>query len=280
MGVKSKERECLDKVINSKNVVGDFATGIHRFLVANKENIVDSESPDFIIETDSEVIGIEHCLADVLFGVKHNDTQSLVRTQEGRATKKINDYKEHPDKFEKDLENGQAMGFVEGMVKERFDRREKFEYPKFISNFKRVCLDHNSKCDEYRNNVTEKLGKITRLACIIEIPYPNTNVYLLTDTLHREHEQALQALPFTYDMLNIIEKMNGFDFVVVCMYCFDSSGRKKGTKVYIFNTKKVQFCIKQQNIKPFVRFDYPNKYGVSINSKRVDGGYKITASPK
>ena len=59
MADKNKELECLEKVMNCKNVKGQFARDICEVLQQKKEYIdCSGERPDIIIQDDSEVIGI------------------------------------------------------------------------------------------------------------------------------------------------------------------------------------------------------------------------------
>ena len=91
MADKSHERECLDKVIKCKNTSGNYAKQIHSILKLNKDNITENERPDFIVKLEDGAIGIEHCQVDVLFKTKKHSAHSLMREQESRGLRKIND---------------------------------------------------------------------------------------------------------------------------------------------------------------------------------------------
>lgn len=277
MGIKSKERECLDRIIKFKNVTGKFATNIHNILVQCKDDVTDSERPDFIIKSEDITIGIEHCMVDVLFKVKKHSAQSLIREQENISKRKIDEYKKSSETFDEEIKNGKSMEFVIGMLEERFKRRKNFQYSVFIDNFQTICNNHNDKCDIYRKNISPN-KKQSFLACIVEIPYPSTTSYLITDTQYHERVQAVKGFPITNDILNIIENMDNFDIVIICMYCYDSPNNRKNTNVLYFVPKNIQQGIKQQYIKPFIKFDYPMKDNVTLSYERIDNGYTLFAN--
>lgn len=277
MGIKSKERECLDRIIKCKNVTGKFATDIHNILVQCKDDITDSERPDFIIKLEDITIGIEHCMVDVLFKVKKHSAQSLIREQESISKRKIDEYKKSPETLDEEIKNGKSMEFVIEMLSERFKRREKFQYSVFINNFQTVCNNHNDKCDIYRKNISQNKEQ-SFLACIVEIPYPSTTSYLITDTQYNERVQAVKGFPITNDILNITESMDNFDIVIICMYCYDSPNNRENTKVLYFVPKNIQQDIKQQNIKPFIKFDYTMKDNIALSYEKIEGGYNLFAN--
>ena len=64
---KNSEKECLLKVIKNKDAKGEIAKFIHNYLKNSKEKInYNSERPDIIIDSDDEIIGIEHFQIDLL----------------------------------------------------------------------------------------------------------------------------------------------------------------------------------------------------------------------
>ena len=266
MGDKNKELECLEKVFNCKNVKGQFARDIRGVLLQKKECIdYSGERPDIIIRDDSEVIGIEHCQVDVLFKTKKKKAQSMVGKQNNQINGLVKKYKDK-ELLDKDISNGTALASALKLVEERFDYKNSFNYSDFIENFRRVCREHNNNCGVYRENLnaiaTEK--NIT-LACLVEIPYSKERVYRITDG-NGTRNQAINGLPITRDMLLAIQNMNGFDFVILCMYCLENPKKEKDILCYFFLPRAVVLGIKQQNIKPVYSFELLNSFGLPFKT--------------
>ena len=65
---KSKEKRCFDKVLKCKSAKGEIAKRIRENILQNRSNVdCEGERPDIIIQSNTAVIGIEHCQTDVLF---------------------------------------------------------------------------------------------------------------------------------------------------------------------------------------------------------------------
>lgn len=262
MADKNKERECLEKVLNCKTIKGQFARDIREVLLQKKEYIdYSGERPDIIIQDGTEVIGIEHCQVDVLFRKKKKKAQSMVGKQNNQINGLVEKYKDE-ELLEKDINNGTALTSALKLVEERFDYRNLFKYSDFIDNFRRVCREHNNNCEVYR----EKLNAIaTRknitLACLVEVPYSKETIYRITDA-NGTRNQAINGLPITRDMLLAIQNMNGFDFVMLCMYCLDNPKKEKDIICYFFLPHAVVQGIKQQSIKPVYSFELLNPFGL------------------
>ncbi|MDE7178728.1 MAG: hypothetical protein K2O59_13030 [Lachnospiraceae bacterium] len=266
MADKIKERECFEKVLNCKTVKGQFARDIRSALLQKKEYIDYScERPDIIIQDDSEVIGIEHCQVDVLFRKKKKKAQSMVGKQNNQIKGLIEKYKDE-ELLEKDISNGTALTSVLKLVEERVDYRNLFKYSDFIENFKRVCGEHNNNCKIYRKKLNAiAAGKNISLACLVEIPYSKETVYRITDA-NGTRNQAIHGLPMTIDMLLAIQSMNGFDFVILCMYCLNDPKKEKDIICYFFSPRAVVLGINQQNIKPVYSFELLNSFGLPFKT--------------
>lgn len=262
MADKNKELECLEKVLNCKTVKGQFARDIREALLQKKEYIdYSGERPDIIIQDDSEVIGIEHCQVDVLFKKKRKKAQSMVGKQNNQINGLIEKYKDK-ELLEKDISNGTALTTVLELVEERYDYRNIFKYSDFIENFRRVCGEHNNSCEGYREKMNAiAAGKNVSLACLVEIPYSKEKAYRISDA-NGTRNQAINGLPITNDMLLAIQNMNGFDFVILCMYCLDNPKKEKDIICYFFSPRAVVLGMKQQNIKPVYSFDLVNSFGL------------------
>ena len=277
MADKNKELECLEKVMNCKNVKGQFARDIREVLLQKKEYIdCSGERPDIIIQDDSEVIGIEHCQVDVLFRKKKKKAQSMVGKQNSQINELVEKYKDE-ELLEKDISNGTALTSALKLVEERFDYRNIFKYSDFIENFGRVCGEHNKNCSDYIGRLNAiAAGKNITLACLVEIPYLKEKVYRITDA-KGTRDQAIRGLPITKDMLLAIQNMKGFDFVILCMYCFNNPKKEKDIICYFFSPRAVGQGIKEQNIKPVYSFELSPSFGLSFKTdvKFPTDKYKI-----
>lgn len=266
MADKNKELECLEKVLICKTVKGQFARDIRKALIQKKEYIdYSGERPDIIIQDDLEVIGIEHCQVDVLFRKKKKKAQSMVGKQNNQIKGLIEKYKDE-ELLENDKSNGTALAAVLKMVEERFAYKNSFNYSDFIENFRRVCGEHNNNCSVYKENLNAiAAGKNITLACLVEIPYSKERVYRITDA-NGTRNQAINGLPMTRDMLLAIQNMNGFDFVILCMYCLDNPNKEKDIICYFFLPRAVVQGINQQNIKPVYSFELLNSFGLPFKT--------------
>lgn len=266
MADKNKEFECLEKVLKCKNVKGQFARDVQKALFLKKEFIdCNGERPDIVIQDDFEVIGIEHCQVDVLFRTKKKKAQSMVGKQNNQINGLIEKYKDQK-LLEKDISNGTALTSALKLVEQRFDYRNLFKYPDFIENFKRVCREHNNNCEVYKEKLNAiASGKNITLACLVEIPYSRETVYRITDA-NGTRNQAINGLPITKDMLFAIQNMNGFDFVILCMYCLDNPKREKDIICYFFLPRAVEQGIKQQDIKSVFSFELLNSFGLPFKT--------------
>ncbi|MBQ7708149.1 MAG: hypothetical protein IJT72_10280 [Lachnospiraceae bacterium] len=272
---KSREQECFEKVLRCRSVKGKFASDICKIFIENKDCIdYSGERPDIIINTDNEIIGIEHCRVDMLFKTKKKIAQSMIGIQQSKSERLVEKYKEK-ELLEEDINNGNALKPVLDMVEERFEYHNKFDYSAFISNFNRVSRDHNKNCKDYR----ERMKKISSekehsLVCLIEIPYLKKTVYQIEDS-KGSRVQAIKGIPITWDMLCTIQNMKDFDIVIICLYCFDNPSDDKDIVCYYFLPRAVKEAIKQQRIKPVISFDLTGKMNVKFLDKYEFGEGEI-----
>lgn len=277
MGNKSKEIECFKRVLKYKYNKGEIAQTIHNVLLAHEKKVnYKEECPDIVIEGDREIIGIEHCLVDLLFQTKRKSAQSLLRRQENEIVRKVNYYKVNPEKLSEDIENGSAPDFVIGKVEELHNYQADFDYRSFINNFVTVTQDHNKKARKYRENLIHYNQQVS-LGCLIEIPYYKPCEYLVMDKKYNKHLIYLNGIPLTEDMVIEIGHLSGFDFVIMCIYCENSTYSKdKYTKVYYFLPKCIKKCLIEQGIQlKYISFEYPIKEKIKIDKKRVSNGYML-----
>lgn len=275
-----KEKNSIERVINCRTVKGDFAKNMHDILADRKEFIDSSgERPDIIIESDTELVGIEHCQVDLLFNLKKKKAQSMIRTQESKTNRLIEKYKDK-ELLDTDIKNGTALKSVLDLVEERITTRNRFDYVAFKDNFSRVCLDHNDNCPDYRERLSSMAkNKPFSLGCLIDIPYSKEMEYRITD-IKGTRKQAIKGIPITYDMLFTIREMNGFDFVILCMHCLSNPNDRKDIVCYYFSTRNISEGIKQQRIKPVISFDFLEKPDVRFpveEYKRDEDSITFTA---
>lgn len=277
---KSKELECFERVLKCRTVKGKFASEIRKCL-DDKKDFVDcsGERPDIIINTETEVVGIEHCRIDLLFRIKKKKAQSMIGIQQSKGEKLVEKYR-NKDLLDEDIKNGTAVKSVLDMVEERSECRNKFDYSAFITHFRRVSKEHNDNCKIYRERLqTITSGINSTLACLIEIPYPKEIVYQVTDS-KRTRAQALNGIPITTDMLLAIQDMKGFDFIIICMHCLDNPKEEKDIVCYYFLPCAVKEGIRQQGIKPVISFDIVEKPDIKFSDEYEFGEEGITVTAK
>lgn len=258
MADKKTELECFEKVLKCNRNIGKFACEMHHLFVERKGFIDSSgESPDIIIKTDTEVIGIEHCLTDLLFRKKHNKAKSMTRVQQYTGEKLVEKYKDK-ELLNTDIQNGNALKSILDTVEEDFDLHNKFEYGIFIDNFRRVCNEHNNNCETYRKKLKSMNSDHVTLGCLVELPYSFERKYLITDN-KGQRIQVLKGVPISVDMLETIQGMKEFDFIILCMYCLNKPEQIKDYICYYFLPRNVKEGIKEQRIKWVNHFDFANK---------------------
>lgn len=250
MGSKNKELNCMDKILCNKAVQGDIAHSIQDMIVAMKDTCTESERPDFILVSDDTVLGLEHCLVDSLY---NEHTESFSR-QNGT------DIQHLVDAYAKDNDMDKGVASTKEILLNSFGAIYRFDYKTFVKKFEEICIKHNKKCDEgtdkypsYKSHLQSMNKTNNVLGCIVEVPIPDVkNIYILTEG-NRRHKQRLKNIPFTKDIIRIIKKMKGFDFVIVCAYS------QNFTAVTYFDVKNVDLSVKQQRIKIYDSFDYASK---------------------
>ena len=266
---KSNESECFRKVLKCPVNKGNTAFSIHQILLDSECNtIFDRESPDIVINNETEIIGIEHFRVDMLFKMKKRKAHSLIGIQNTKCEDLVDKYK-NDELLEEDIDNGTAIRSVLEMVEERNRFRNRFNYQEFIKSLREISKGHNQKSEKYRENLNVVAdGKRCTLAALIEIPYYYESAYKIFD-LKGIRKQAIKGVPITSDMLSAIRDMNGFDFVILCMHCIDKPNNKKGIVCYYFIPKNMTLGIREQMIKPIRSFDLVNKHEIDFPKDKI-----------
>lgn len=262
---KSSEKDeaiCLDKVISpSSDIRGRYARSICKRLMSIREQLQPDESPDFIYYDENMVFGLEHCLVD---GLPNDKGDSFSRTTNHRILNII-------DKRDGDLEKD--MGEICPLVSDVLNCINNFSYDNFIKNFKRICSSHNLKCEKdndygYKNHLRTFSSNI-EIGCLIDIPITYACRQYIVNNNGKSTEKYLPTIPFTHDMLDIIEDMSAFDFIIVCVHS------TKYINVRCFDPKNMHRCIRQQNIDPCDYFEYKKPSKTSIKYRKINDTYEI-----
>ena len=264
MGNKNTEQNCLD-IVKKCSAIGDFAKSVKQLFMADCSQ---EERPDFLFDGGS--VGVEHFLADVIFGVKHKNAQSIERKNSSNIVKKIDYYHQHQDELVKDIENGKAPKFIEDIINSEINGVSKFAYIDFINNFMKVYNEHYANRSVYRSKC-EKLG------FLIELPYPHSlSSYYIVSKNNYIRKQSIKTLPLTTDMLDFIQNHADLDFVVLCIRPIHSSSNKKGCKTIYIDPKNVYKSVKEQDVFVCDSFDYPHKFSntgvakLNVESSTID----------
>lgn len=235
---KSKERLCLDKVIRLKNYNELIGT------------IVETERPDFIIGDT----GIEHFMIDVIT----NKKESIHRKQSQEMLGKVKYYQNNEEKLDKDIRNGTLSKYIDETINNRIWGISKFEYSKFISNFKRVYNKHYHNINEYRKHCN-KLGFLIEIPYMKDIGQPG---YIITNK-GKQRFQRLRTIPITRDMIKCFKYIGNVDFIIICMeeLAFEENiPNYKHNCIFKIDMKNVEKSIREQSIIICDKFDYPNKF--------------------
>lgn len=271
MGDSKKEKEIFCKMLDCNKVVGNTALSLHNCLRDVKKSInYETEKPDMVIKEDDLIIGIEHCMIDVLFKKKRKMEQSLTRVQEGIIKKAVDKYKENAVLLEVDIKNGTAPMIIQNCIEDGFNYRGKFCYSDFVEYFKRVTGEHNSKVDIYKDNLEKYAKKANILACLIEVQCPKEKAYKIVTMNGKVSRQRIIGIPITGDLIQAISKMTGFDFVI--LYLHEECGKDR---VYYFVPSRMKSCIREQHISIFQAFDFTLKCSMKITGESQPGEYKM-----
>lgn len=246
LGNKNTEQKCLD-IVKECSAVGSFAQSVKALIM---DEYTQEERPDFLF--GSGEMGLEHFLTDVIFGVKRKSVQSIERKNSSSITEKINYYHENPRELDNDISNGKAPKFVEDIINSEINGVSKFAYSSFISNFMKVFEEHYANRNTYRS-------KCKKLGFLVELPYPNTNHYVVTKNGH-VFKQCIKTLPLTKDMLDFIQLHVDLDFLILCIRPIHFSGSKKECRAIYIDPRDVYKSVSEQGVFVCDLFDYPHKF--------------------
>ena len=210
MGSKVQEKACLDMLLND-SPKSQFGKEIQRLI---NGQATESERPDFIINN----VGIEHFLVDVLYTTKRKRAMSLERVNSSTIVEKVDDYKENSKSLDDDIENGNAVSFIEDIVNSQINCTSDFSFSSFIENYRRIFNDHYDSRQEYRK-------KCAKLGFLIEIPYCSTHYLIGAGKIIRN--QIIKSIPIPIVMLEHIWENNELDFVILYIHPINRTQKVK-----------------------------------------------------
>lgn len=231
---KNVERKCLDIVQHIKHY--NILQG----------NVIEDERPDFIIET----VGIEHFLVDVI-----TNNGSINRKQSNSIQDKIVDYKNHPNKFDKDIASNESSNYVQDIINEQIYGISNFNYQVFAENFKRIFDNHYKNIPVYRK-------KCDKLGFLIEIPYIKpigAHGYIITDN-NKKRNQVLKTIPITKDMIKCFKYIGNVDFIIICAIPINFKGDYSQCQVIMIDMNNVEQSIRKQGMIICDEFDFSQKF--------------------
>lgn len=241
MGNKSKERDCLKKVLQyskqSRGKVKQFLQSLATY------DIQEDERPDFIfVNRGIECIGLEHFVVDHL---------SQKNTNDKVASNGILERKIYDDFVAKCVEN---TDLSDQMLDELFDDFIKIlcshagkslsaTYPTFIEAFKYSLNTHLSKVEEYRANLRMKYSDKIYLGFLIEVH--SEFEYLFLNNSRGTQRVKFGYLPIFYDIIQTIKQScNGkIDFII--LYSGEKM-YKNSDKVRVFSIKNIERDLERQ----------------------------------
>lgn len=230
---KDLEKSCLDNAIDKVPWLQKFK------LVEDKSQ----ESPDFILERNNKVIGIEHFHIDMLYLDKkkhtglgrytYNDIKNLFKKYNFKAVNNTFELQDAKD----------ASIKLENIINELINGQNSFNYNTFIKEWGRIFNKHYDRRYEYRKNVNVyKLGFLIEVRRYFKLPY----------VCNRKNSKIIvnsKSIPITKDIATYLNKIgDGVDFIIivvkgllddyVCVEYFDENNSVKA-KFDRFEFKKI-----------------------------------------
>ena len=236
---KILERECLSKTIAFIPNARKLQKGILELL---KGDIVESESPDFLIRHDGEVVGVEHFLVDTLLGKKKASRNCLRQSEICRTY----------NTYHKCIEGNEdkALNEIESIIQADVDSVQKFDYVKFIKEFDRIFTNHASKVHGYKSNQDNNF----KMVFLVEIHIAKNKLVGINYKFQKKVIKG-RRFPITADMLRVIkENSKEIDYVVICI--MHDHYKNKPFTVYTIDCEQFEESIAHQIDEVFYKFTY------------------------
>lgn len=234
---KSVERKCLDKTRAYTYYSSKSPKYILEFL---QGEIVECESPDFIIKRNAENIGVEHFIIDTLIE-KKKISRSRSRQSEIQRTF---------DKYHDNLDGNdeQALGEIQNIVQADIDAVQNFDYNKFVSEFERIIKQHAKKTQEYkRNNLTE-------IVFLIEIPISRMKLVGINKEFKLSKIKG-RKFPITEGMIKVLKQVKqDVDFIIISIMRDDY--KRVPFSVYAFDCIRIDESIDSMKNDIYMKFTY------------------------
>lgn len=257
-GKKTIEKKCLEM---THNYIARAPMQSRHIIKCLFGEVIDSERPDFLVQNQLGIVGIEHFLIDTLIG-KKKAARSRIRQSEIKRT--FNKYHDSIDGNEE-----KALKEIESIVQSDVDAIQNFEYNKFISEFERIIDEHLANVKEYK----ELHEDISRLAFLIELPIPkNRMIGLRIDGINEEIKG--EKFPITIEMLRILKSIaNTVDYTIISV--MHENYHNRPFVVYAFDNRNFEDYIVSQLKEVYRSFTYdwqamPFKAKVKLNLERSE----------
>ena len=244
---KAIERSCLDKTREFRHFARSYTKNILGYLCGE---VIESERPDFIIQSSIGYIGVEHFLIDTLLG-KKRAARSRIRKSEIQRT-----FDKYHDSLDGNEDN--ALNDIQGIVQADLDAVQRFNYLDFIKEFKRISLDHSKGVGGY----IKTNRNLDKIIFMVEVNIAWDKMIGI-DGFYRSEIIKGRRFPVTKDMIDIMREIpEQVDYILLSV--MHEHYKKTPLVVYAFDKKKLNQSISAQFIQIYRRFTYdmelmPNK---------------------
>jgi hypothetical protein len=209
--------------------------------------VIQSERPDFIVNTETSSYAVEHFLIDFCYdGPQNNQSQSR------RAQRSIQDiYTKYHDPSIgtiKDCDIEEALHDIENEVNKIVNLSQSFNYEKFIDRFNKVFQDHYKRLPNYRAN-SEIMQENVNTGFLIDFHRDTLSINALLNGVVVSFMGGTKEFPITHDILHIFEDAKELDFIILSQ--FNEGAATEASSVSIFEPNNMKKSIEIQNIKVY-----------------------------
>ncbi len=248
MQKKQNEQNCLEmtkqyveKHMNNKS------RRYFKSLFPLNYSAIQSERPDFVVNTESSSYAVEHFMIDFCYDGPQND-----QSQSRRAQHNIHDiYTKYHDPgigTIKDCDVEEAVHDVENEMNRIVNLSQSFNYEIFIERFRMVFQEHYKKLQNYRSNA-EIMQDNVRTGFLIDFHRDTLLIKALLNGVVVSFMGGTKEFPITHDILHIFEYAKGLDFIILSQ--FNEGAATEASSVNIFEPNNLKKSIEIQNIKVY-----------------------------
>ena len=238
MADKTVEARCLDKILHAPRPRGNTAKTVYELLSgATLVSDMKQECPDFVLQKDDTVIGIEHFLVDVLVGENGSNARRVSKKRQqalhGRKpSHKLMKHINHSPEIQQQLKKGVLA----------------FDEHQFLREFQRVAHKHGDSTGGYRATIRNYKAKDYVMGAMIEMPCQTNGHFILYDAVGKPKERTLNCVPLTQNLVAIMKRtLKDFDFVVILAETLLNE-QPNDSKVYCFWKNNFDYAIREQRI--------------------------------